>query len=365
MENKRKRVGILTFHHSNHNFGAVLQTYASFTVLRSLGFSPTILNLLPISKSSFSNHLKSSILSLINSSKNFHVFRRKNLKFTKPLFSFEDCKNQNQHFDIFYVGSDQIWRPIMAADRLFRYFLDFAKKEKTKISYAASFGVDTWEGSEEETKKVAKLLPQFNAISVREESGVSISKQTFNVNACHVLDPTLLLDQEDYKKIESSGISKIKKNYPYAAFYLLDDNRANGTIPNIIQKELKVPAFNLYGKTNKLFGKNLFRFNTVGNWLTGIRNSDFVITDSYHCVIFSIIYKKKFICILNEKKGTARITSLLNSLKLEDRVCSKDSINFDLLREEIDYETVYKNLNKLRSASFNFLNSALNSPVNN
>ncbi|RPA66586.1 polysaccharide pyruvyl transferase family protein [Cyclobacteriaceae bacterium YHN15] len=355
MKDKRKRIGVLTFHYSNNNFGAVLQTYASFNLLRNLGYSPVILNLLPTKKISFINKLKIFIASFINASRNFNLFRLKNLKLTEPLYSFEDCKNQNKNFDIFYVGSDQVWRPVMAQERLYRYFLDFVEKGKTKISYAASFGVAHWEGSKEETLKVSELLSQFDAISVREESGVSICKNHFDVNSFHVLDPTLLLDQEDYNELLHFDSSKGNKKSPYAAFYLLSDLKGCKGLPNQINKQLGVPTFNLYGKTRKILGKNLFRFNTVEEWLNGIRDSDYIITDSYHCVIFSIIYKKRFVCIVNEKKGVARIKSLLSNIKLEDRICYEDNIDFNLLKKEVDYEIVKEKLDILKTDSLNFL----------
>lgn len=358
MRSKGKRIGVLTFHYSNHNFGAVLQTYASFNVLRNLGYSPIVLNLMPTKETSFIINLKIFIASFINSSRSFNLFRLKNLKLTKPLYSFEDCNNQSKKFDIFYVGSDQVWRPVMAQERLFRYFLDFVEKGKTKISYAASFGVSNWEGSKEETLKVSELLSQFDAISVREESGVSICKNHFDVNAFHVLDPTLLLDQKDYNKLLSLHYSKVNKISGYAAFYLLSDLKGCNGLPSQINKHLGVFTFNLYGKTRKIFGKNLFRFNTVEDWLTGIKESDYVITDSYHCIIFSIIYQKRFICIVNEIKGVARIKSLLSNLNLEDRICYEDNINFNLLKKEIDYEIVKEKLDSLKADSLDFIISA-------
>lgn len=353
------KIGILTFHYSNHNFGALLQTYASSTVLKKMEYEPTVINLLPANNDSFSKKWKLPLISIINGSNNFEIFRRRNLKFTKRLYSFEECKMQNQNFDAFYVGSDQVWRPNMTGNRLFRYFLDFVDDNKTKISFAASFGSDHWEGTLEEKQTVTKLLKRFSAISVREDSGLKVCQNEFNIKATHVLDPTLLLTQKDYESIESEKTNKLLSNKKYAAYYILDDIKGLSEKPKLIEKQINVSALNLYGISKSLFGRSIFQFGSVGRWLSGIKNSTLIITDSYHCIIFSIIYRKNFVCLLNEKKGVARITSLLTTLQLEDRCCNDPNVDYTQYLKPINYELVYNRLGEKKIESFNFLKSAL------
>lgn len=355
-----KRIGILTFHFSKNNFGAVLQTYASYSILKKIGYSPVVINLLPHkNNTSFSYLISKLISSIINRSNNFDRFRKKYLTLTKKVYSYEDCKKLNQSIDAFYVGSDQIWRPSMAGKRLFRYFLDFADETKLKISYAASFGSSSWEGTEKEKQTVANLLKRFSAISVREDVGVELCRNEFSVKAKHVLDPTLLLTQNDLEVIESVQINKLKAGQKYVGFYLLDDVKGSEKIPELIRTQLKMEAFNLYGENRKLPGRTVFQYGTVGRWLSGMKNSILVVTDSFHCIIFSIIYRRDFVCLKNEKKGASRIISLLSALNLEDRYLTEADIDFAKYLKPINYDAVNARLEVLQKDSYDFLISAL------
>lgn len=349
------KIGILTFHYSKHNYGAVLQTYASYNILKKLGFEPKIINLLPKKGSS----LKSKIKSIINGSNKFDKFRKKYLELTRELYSYEDLTHINRDFEVFFVGSDQIWRPSMAKNLLTHYFLDFAENQKKKVAYAASFGIEKWEGDEEQKQTFTYFLKRFDAISVREDSGVKICKDEFNVVAEHVLDPTLLLSQQDYQHIESKKFNYKLKNTNYVAYYLLEDNKGLGEIPKLIAKQLNVTSINLFGRNIRLFGKSIIHYVTVGRWLSCIKNSSFVITDSFHCVIFSIIYRRNFVCLLNKSRGTSRIISLLHNLGLEDRYCEKKDIDFTKFLHTINYDMVYGKLDKKKIDSYRFLKNAI------
>lgn len=355
------KIGILTFHYSKNNYGAVLQAYASFTILRKLGHEPIMLNLKPQNKKSIISNLKLWLISRLNGNYKFENFRGEHLKVTKPLYTYKDCSEQNKYFDYFYAGSDQIWRPIMARERIYRYFLDFVEDNKVRISYAASFGTEFWEGKPDMIPLISNMLQKFDAISVREDTGVDICKNIFNVNATHVLDPTFLLEAEDYNTI-------IKQNHPstsikqkdYVAFYLLDNVTGQGAISKTIQKIYGLETKNIYGKNIRILKQQLFRFNTVSSWLKNIRQAKYIITDSYHCIIFSIIFKKQFLCLINEKKGASRIISLLNSLGLEKQISSIDDIDTTKINAPIDYSMVSKKLNQQKIKSMNYLKTALN-----
>lgn len=353
------KIGVLTYHYSRNNYGAVLQTFASISILRKLGLNPIILDLRPKVELSKKNNIKSKILRSLRGEKKFDDFRNKHMKFTNPLITYEDCKSQNSFFNAFYVGSDQVWRPIMAKERLYRYFLDFADDDKDKISYAASFGTDIWEGTEKDTTKISDLLKRFKAISVREDSGVAICKDEFNVKATHVLDPTFLLGQKDYDKIIESTRKNSKYPSKYIGLYLLDDIKGEGLIPKKIQEKTGIKTKNIYSKTLRIFNYKFFRYNEVGEWLQGIKNAEIVITDSYHCVIFSIIFQKEFICVINERKGVSRIESLLKMLGLENRMYKADDLSIEINNPPIDYLKVSKKLDQQKEKSLKYLKAAL------
>lgn len=345
-----KRIGILTFHFSNHNFGALLQTYASVIVLRNLGYRPRVINLISeevIESRTFSQ----KVLSIIFGNP-FESFRKKHLPLTKFIKSTE-LESLNSVFDAFYVGSDQVWREEFAGENLIHYFLDFADDSKYKISYAASFGKENIDYDTETKAKVAKLIKRFDAISVREDSGVEICRTEFGVNAEKVLDPTMMLDEVDYDAIIKS--KPIIKNDKYIAYYELGystsvSNRAMEFVTNF-----KLPVRNIYRQEINLLIRKITPFNTVSNWLNSIKQAELVITNSYHCVIFSILYKRNFIVLTSEYGGNSRVKSLLNDLGLSNRLFDNyDTENFNRL-QPINYEIVFEKLNELRKRSYKYL----------
>lgn len=359
------RVGILTFHFSDNNYGALLQTYASFVHLRGMGLNPTVINLLPSIDKSPPNWMVATVYNILSGRKEFEAFRKRFLKRTAVVKSYDECERLNSLFDLFFVGSDQVWRPRMARDNLHRYFLDFAHPGKKKIAYAASFGSEVWEGAPKDREEIKRLLSDFDAISVREDSGVGICHRDFEVEAVHVLDPTLLLKKEDYRSIELDEGAVVEDNsHKKLVFYLLDDVEGFGAMSTHIRSVVshQLPdywrVYNLYGKVVNLLIRKIFRFSKPGVWLSSIKNSDLVITDSFHCMLFSIIYRRDFICLINKAKGAARIESMLRYLGLEDRIAHSDNLNLSL--PSIDYSEVEIKLEKLRESSLNFLEQLKN-----
>ncbi len=363
----QKKVGILTFHFSNHNYGAVLQTFASFLILKKLGYNPQIINLLASQRKNILSKIKAFVLSLVEASYNFEEFRKTNLVLTKKIYSLSELKRTNSDFDIFYVGSDQVWRQSMAKDLLPHYFLDFVDNDKIRMSYAASFGTSHWEGSEKDTDYIKSLLAKFHSVSVREEEGVDICCNIFNIKAHHVLDPTLLLNENDYYKIYKNKNEFTYKIKSYVGYYMLTDRNCKSIISIIAQKQLKMRICNLYKRKVNILGVRLFRYRKVGSWLIGIKKSSFIITDSFHCMIFAIIFRKEFVCLPNERGGIPRIKNILKVIGLEDRYCESETPDFNFFfLKRINYNSVSSKLELLKIDSMNFLKKALvnNNPKN-
>ncbi|MHC4952029.1 MAG: polysaccharide pyruvyl transferase family protein [Planctomycetota bacterium] len=335
---ENKKVGIMNLHYSD-NFGAVIVPYALSKVVRALGNQPIIVNYIP-KKEYLSN--KSSV---------FEGFRKQFLERTGLCKSEYDLRKLNESFSKFIVGSDQVWRWHSS----FKYMFNWVSGRKTLISYAASFGVDDFEGTEVERNKAQNLLSRFDAISVREKSGLDICKQTFNMHAEHVLDPTLLLDESDCQEILDSQVAE-KAEEKYVAYMFLNEDK----IQAIRDKNTLVDLKSNYEFINILKNKS-GSYNTVAQWLYYIKNASYLITDSFHGCCFAIIFKKQFVCIKRNFGGNSRIESLIDMLGI-DQSRFYDDINDiprGIFRRTIDYEEVYDNLKREREKSLYFLKNSL------
>lgn len=351
-----KKIGILTFQWaSNQNFGASLQSYAHKLLVEKVSKKEVeIINFEPTSVR-ISKRKKISFLT----GKNFLKYNKNFLNLTKEIKNLEELNNK---FETFIVGSDQIWRGIWYLKDKEHYFLDFVDNDKKKIAYAASFGVEHWEGTRELTEKIKPLIKRFDHISVREESGIDICKNIFGINnvVC-VLDPTLMISREEYQPILDDWQDKSHLKKKYIAHMLLDDTAELKKESQNIADYLKADINYIKGKSFKIFGKDITFYNKVSQWLTYLKDAELVITDSFHCTVFSIIFHKKFVVVTNFRRGIARLETLLSKVGLEDRFFTdiKDVIKSGILDKEIDYNEVDKKLEVHRKYSMNFLKKAL------
>lgn len=353
-----EKAGILTFQWANNqNFGASLQSYACRKLInKTLNTKNTeIINFNPTKLS-----LKGKVLFYLTG-KWFREYNNKFLNLKKEIKNIEELKKLNNDFNIFIVGSDQVWRPIWFGEKSLRYFFDFVNENKKKIAYAASFGVDYWEGNSELTEKIKPLIKRFDYISVREKSGINICRDVFNVEAEWVLDPTIMLKKEDYQLILDDWKDKSHLRNKYTAYMVLDDNKELQNFGRKISEKLNSHMKFIKGKSFKILERDIIFYNKVSQWLTYLKDSELVITDSFHCTVFSLIFHKKFIVIANKGRGMARLESLLLMVNLEERFIKDiDSRNMDeIIKKEIDYEEVDKRIEKERKKSFDFLKKAL------
>ena len=291
----------------------------------------------------------------------FSEFSNNFLKNTVKIKTFKELKSLNMEFSTFLVGSDQVWRPLWLKEYLPHYYFDFVNDDKKKIAYAASFGVDFWEGSDSQTKQIKELAQRFDYVSTREESGIDICKEQFEVEATCVLDPTMMIDRKDYQSILDDYTCVKHKKSKYIAHMLLDDSDELIRGSNDIANYLSAKIIKIKGKPIKIFKKNLFKYNKVSQWLKYLEDADLVVTDSFHCTVFSILFKKKFIVVANPTRGIARLRNLLIKLKLEDRFFTNinEVIGSKILDRDVDYTIVENELEKYREKSFQFLKNAL------
>ena len=380
------KIGILTLPFNN-NYGGFLQEYALMTILKRIGHEVWFIDLqLKTQRTLLKTHLsfiKRIIKKYILRKYNFHSIvpskdvRHDELKsivtwqYTRPfvdkyLYPKISPVNSSKelgylidriHFDAFVSGSDQIWRPKFMGSFLKTTYFDFlhCRKEK-RVVYAASFGTDEWEYSSKLTKEFAELVKKIDAVSVREESGVSLCKQYLNIDAQWVLDPTMLLNKEDYiTLIENTQTNKSSGDL---FCYILDKTEEKRKLADIVAKQLSLTPFYM-GRKDIYTNIEDQVMEPVEVWLRGFYDAKFVITDSFHGTIFSILFNKPFVVFANEMRGNTRFISLLKMFNLEDRLIT--NCNFDDKLLFIDYSKTNKIIEKERDKSATYLFNALNS----
>lgn len=259
-------------------------------------------------------------------------------------------------YDAIVVGSDQIWRP-MYFPNIANAFLDFtAGWNIRRIAYAPSFGVDKWEYTEQQTKKCRELLSKFDAVSVRETSGIQLCEKYLGRSAEWVLDPTLLLKVDDYKALYTqNGTPECKGTL---LNYILDSSAELEELITGVSERMKLVPFRVNSRIEDVYASLEERIQPpVEQWLRGFNDAEYIVTDSFHACVFSILFKKPFVVYANKKRGISRIESLLGYLGLENRIVSDASDISDM--EEINYGEVYKRLDLMRKKSYQFLETSL------
>lgn len=367
------KIGILT-QPLRTNYGGLLQAYALQTILKQLGHDVTIIDrCYPKTQSLLSKILRVKNIIIgrdvacTNANKKSFVeentsrFISKNYKLSNPIYTTEELKayQQMEKLGAIIVGSDQVWRPRYSPN-IYNYFLDFAEgKEVKRYSYAASFGVDNWEYNQHETEVCSKLAKLFDKISVREASAVNLCKEHLGVEAEHVLDPTLLLSQADYKALLKRNTHASDGNL---FTYILDAGAEKQSIINKISEAAGLKPYICMPKlkfTYKNAKKSLndCQFPAVEQWIQSFIDAEMVITDSFHGTAFSIIFNKPFWVLGNPRRGNTRMESLLATFNLKERIISSEKIDSKDLNASINWESVNAIKEALREKSIDFLTS--------
>ena len=358
------KIGILTLPLVN-NYGGILQNYALQQIIKQLGCDP-------ITFRSLNKHLRYSywplivikvlIAKLLNRPSSFpelpltvrkrykkqEQFIRTNIVTThKKYIYLSNDIIQQYDLDAIVVGSDQVWRP-MYNTRITDMFLGFCTKRNIRrIAYAASFGVDTWEFTNRQTEKCRKLIKQFDAVSVREASGITLCNQYLDYDATEVLDPTLLLPRDKYASI----CQDIPKNTTkHLIAYVLDMDESKRQIIESIASEKNLPV--------KYFSADKDSTLSVEEWISAFRDAALVVTDSFHGSVFSIIFNHDFYSIVNKGRGASRFYSLLSNFELTDRIITNADFN-PTNSTKIDWDKVNDILERKKEESVEFLRKNL------
>lgn len=364
------RIGILTLP-LHTNYGGILQAYALQTVLERMGHKAFLIEKkrkparLPLWKKPYS-YSKRIVKNILGNP--YPIFYEQKINRETPIVQqntdkfinkyikrkiYKDYTNIEEHdFDAIIVGSDQIWRPAYFPN-IEHAFLDFTETWNIKrIAYAASFGTDNWEYTPEQTTKCRELLKQFDAISVREVSGVYLCQKYFNAEAKHVLDPTMLLDKEDYIRLFENANTPKSKGTLFN--YILDETPEKAALINEIARDKHLIPFHVGPKTENPLAPLEKRIQPpIEQWLRGFYDAEYVITDSFHACVFSILFNKPFIALGNIRRGMSRFISLLKTFDLTNRLITDSSFNQP---KEIHWETILSTLQKGRNDANNLWN---------
>lgn len=280
--------------------------------------------------------------------RNTHHFINTYINHTETIHSYEGFVSQaaKGKYDAYVVGSDQCWRPCYNAF-LPSMFLDFVQDKQVKrIAYAASFGTDKWEFTPQQTAVCVPLAKKFDMVSVREDSGVKLCKENLGVDAVHVLDPTMLLTKEDY--IQLIEKEKEPKSDGTLFNYILDPDAKKSAFIQKVAKAKGLKAFQVLPKcqaeirTKEDVKKRIEDcvFPGVTTWLRAFMDAEMTIVDSFHGMVFSIIFNKPFWAIGNVSRGMSRFTSLLKMFHLEDRLLGADNLDDVDFSKPIDWTMV-------------------------
>lgn len=354
------KIGIVTFQNAV-NYGAVLQTYALQEILKNLGANPEVIDYqctkinnmyAPFPKVRSVRALLSNIVWYKRRKKKkvaFQNFEQKYLNLTnKKYFSKEDLEETNDIYDVFISGSDQIWRS-ESSNSDTTYFLDFVKDKNKKISYAASFGSDKVE--DELKEKYKQLLNDYCKLSVREVQGKKIIEELLQREARVDLDPTFLLEKDRWQEIQKKPAKKEK----YIVLFII---RKSEKIFRFAEKLAEKTGYKLIYISNDR--KKEVKAEYVGGispeeWLGYFNNAEFIVTNSFHGVAFSIILNKKFFLELQPypAKVNSRLENIMDTFNLREReIVNGENQNIE---KEIDYITVNKKIENIKKESINYL----------
>lgn len=352
------KVGILTFQ-TTTNYGACLQCTALTQMINTLGVTCETINYRceniekrELGTSLFASGLINAPKQLIgNISKRIKAnkikkFIKENCRLSDKVFDKTTIETTNDEYDIFISGSDIIWE-LFVTGHDYTYYLDFVKDDHKKYSYSSSFGYQQIPG--EFLKDVKEYLGRYQQISVRENEGADIVKSILSKNVKVTIDPTLLFDSTFWSKFEE----KVNINNKFILLYF-DDNKHNAMdyAKQLAKKENAKVLF-LTDGFRKFEGVTNIMNVSVGQFLWLIHNAVYVITGSYHGVLFSINYNTPFYYF--NRAHQSRINTIVNNLDITGRDIAKP----EKIENEINWELINEKLGALRNESIEYIRSII------
>jgi len=371
------KIGVMTYWWPKDNYGQFLQCYALQKYLRDMGHDAYVIRyhmdydyviekkpvgkkilkaFTPVKLCGYLYRKTQSVVAAFftaqekrkNEERKFEDFRNRHIKQSEKIYySYYELKENPPQADVYIVGSDQVWNfniygSIEGQSRA--YFLDFGSPSVKRISYAPSFGKKKL--NDERINMITPLLQKFSYVSVREKSGLDICKACGINDAEWVPDPTMLLNADAYRELYKNEELR-KPNKRYCFLYLVGHGR-DFSVKKIYDWAKKKNLEIVYVSGNLRFDKYKKFYATVPEWIYLIEHAEYVITSSYHCSVFSLIFNKKFglISLSKERTSTdARFDSLFEQFQLEKRFMNSD---FSVIDKEINWRFVFEKFQSLR-----------------
>ena len=380
------KIGIITFWQSNDNYGQVLQCFDLQQQLIKLGYKPFLIKYAPLQKTvrtSIAEKLwkliqiypiflklrkmqkakQAKAFALKNRQRKFDEFRENHIITNGVIYrGLSDIQNNPPDSDCYICGSDQVWSLLLDNDENQAFYLNFGDKDTKRIAYAASFGRDVY--PMELNSKLHDMLAKFDAVSVREKSGINICKKV-GIQAVDVLDPTLLLTTKEYVQIIEKPSVKEKYFYTYSLNITSEKDLCWKALLDYANRH----GFKSVSTTSSgyFIGKEIcsnteYVYATIPQWLGYIQNAEFVATTSFHGVAFCLIMHTNFIYFPlkgTHSRGNSRVVSLLDYLGLHEKIFDGNMTIKQCIERPIDWNKVRAKLNIRKNDSINFLENCL------
>lgn len=357
--------------HDVYNSGASLQTYALMSYLENLNHEVEIIDykpdylsshykLLAVSNPKYETNIILKVMYIVlkfpgrvlalKNKVPYDQFKKDYLKITKTRYKSNDELKENlPEADVYIAGSDQIWNPTLKNGKDPAFYMDFVPDNKKKISYAASFAVE--EFPLELRDKTSKMVNRINSISVREKSGLNILSSMNITDGVQVLDPVFLLDKEHW----NSMCNSIDFNEKYLFVYDFDNNNLIKEIALKIAKEKNLKIYTVFKSD---YSDKWIKHIGPLDFITYIKNAEFVISNSFHGTAFSLIFEKDFCVVNRQEKINTRMRDLLNDIELDNRLVD-ELYKIEEICKRISYDKVNSLLNKKIDDSKVFLEKSL------
>lgn len=353
------KIGIVTFWSSKDNYGQLLQLFALQTFLKELGHEPFLIRYAFWKDNSIPKLFKEYFLlpwripraiknkiaerkvhkSNIVHERKFVEFLSENILYTEQIYSTKELINNPPIADCYITGSDQVWGALTPNPV---FFLQFGAKEIKRISFAASFGDGNDFFKDGYISKVTPYLNKFDMVTVREYKALDVCKKA-GINGCILFpDPTLLIDMSNYNRLLFSNLSTDK----YCLIYMLEgEEKTKMSMDDIVAFVKDMGAKMIYVASQGRFDKYAKQYPTIPQFLSYIKNADFVITNSFHGTVFSIMYHRRFVVIPKKNGNNTRIETLLSQYGLQQHIVEEPAMIKKAYNDVVDW-TLVDNINE-------------------